>query len=69
MPATSKAQQRFMGMVTAAKEGAKPASPAVAKAAGSMSLKSAKDFASTKLKGLPQHAVMGAMKKRMKKAV
>ena len=34
MPAVSKAQQRFMGMVHAAQKGEKPASSAVAKAAG-----------------------------------
>jgi hypothetical protein len=53
MPATSKAQQRFMGMVHAAQKGEEPASPKVAKAADSMSKSDAKDFASTKHKGLP----------------
>ena len=53
MPAVSKAQQRFMGMVHAAQQGEKPASDKVAKAAASMSDKSAKDFASTPTKGLP----------------
>ena len=53
MPAVSKAQQRFMGMVHAAQKGEEPASPEVAKAADSMSNKSAKDFASTKHSGLP----------------
>ena len=51
--AVSKAQQKFMGMVHAAKKGEKPASPEVAKAAKGMSKKSAEDFASTKHKGLP----------------
>ena len=50
----SKAQQRFMGMVHAAKKGEKPASSEVAKAASSMTKKDAKDFASTKHKGLPE---------------
>ena len=50
----SKAQQRFMGMVYAAKKGEMPASPEVAKAATGMSKKEAKKFASTKLKGLPE---------------
>ena len=69
MPAKSKAQQKFMGMVLSAKRGAKPASSAVAEAAKSMSEKSTKDFASTKAKGLPEHkATMDAMKKRMKKS-
>ncbi len=55
MPAVSKAQQRFMGMVYAAKKGklTNP-SPEVAKAAASMKKKDAKDFASTKHKGLPK---------------
>ena len=53
MPAVSKAQQRFMGMVHAADKGEEPASPEVAKVAASMDDKSAKDFASTKHKGLP----------------
>lgn len=51
----SKAQQKFMGMVYAAKKGEKPASPAVAKAAKGMSKTAAKDFAKTKHQGLPQH--------------
>lgn len=55
MPAQSKAQQKFMGMVHAAQMGDKAASPEVAKAAKSMSKKSAKDFASTPQKGLPEH--------------
>jgi hypothetical protein len=49
----SKAQQKFMGMVHAAKKGAKPASAAVAKVAQGMSGKDAEDFAATKHKGLP----------------
>ena len=52
--AVSKAQQKFMGMVHAAKKGEKPASKEVAKAAKGMSKKSAEDFASTKHKGLPE---------------
>ncbi len=53
MPAVSKAQQRFMGMVHAAQKGEEPASPEVAKVAADMDKKSAKDFASTSHKGLP----------------
>jgi len=53
MPAVSKAQQKFMGMVHVAQKGEEPASPEVAKVAKDMSKKSAKDFASTKHKGLP----------------
>jgi hypothetical protein len=56
MPAQSKAQQRFMGMVHAAQKGdMENPSPEVSKAADSMSDKDAKDFASTSHKGLPDH--------------
>ncbi len=50
----SRAQQRFMGMVYAAKKGETPASPEVAKAAEGMTKKSARDFAKTKHEGLPE---------------
>ena len=53
--AVSQAQQKFMGMVHAAQKGGKAASPEVAKVAKDMGKKDAKDFASTKHKGLPQH--------------
>ena len=53
--AVSKAQQKFMGMVHSAQKGGKAASPEVAKVAKGMSKKAAKDYASTKHKGLPQH--------------
>lgn len=53
MPAKSKAQQRFMGMVYSAKKGNKPASPAVAEAAKDISKSDAKDFAETSHTGLP----------------
>ena len=54
MPAKSKAQQRFFGMVRAAQKGemASP-SPEVSKAASSMSKSDVKKFAKTKHKGLP----------------
>ena len=52
--AVSRAQQRFMGMVYAAKKGEKPASPQVAAVAASMSKKDAKDFAKTKHDELPE---------------
>jgi hypothetical protein len=53
--ALSKQQQKFMGMVYAVKKGKMEApSPEVAKAAAGMSKKSARDFAKTKHKGLPQ---------------
>jgi hypothetical protein len=66
MPAKSKAQQRFMGMVYAAKKGGNPASKEVGKAAKGMSMKSAKKFASTKTKGMKEH-VLDSMKKKLKK--
>jgi hypothetical protein len=53
MPAVSKKQQRFFGMVRAAQKGEGAASPEVAKVAANMKKKDAKDFASTKHKGLP----------------
>jgi hypothetical protein len=56
MPAQSKAQQRFMGMVHAVQKGDMEApSKEIEKAADSMTDKAAKDFASTKHKGLPGH--------------
>ena len=56
MPAQSKAQQRFMGMVHAVQKGDMEApSKEVEKAADSMTKKSAKDFAATSHKGLPAH--------------
>ena len=55
MPAESKAQQRFMGMVHATQKGEQKApSKEVAAAAKSMKPSDAKDFASTKRKGLPE---------------
>jgi len=53
--AVSQAQQKFMGMVYAAKKGGKAASPEVAKAAKGMSEKEARKFAKTKHEGLPVH--------------
>ena len=55
MPAVSKAQQKFMGMVHAADKGEAPASPEVAKVSADMKDSDAKDFASTKHDGLPDH--------------
>ena len=52
--AVSKKQQRFFGMVRAAQKGEGAASPEVAKVAGEISEKDAKDFAKTKHKGLPE---------------
>lgn len=70
MPAVSKAQQRFMGMVHAAQKGEEPASPEVEKAADSISDKDAKDFASTSHKGLPNKKEnMKISKNRLKEIV
>jgi hypothetical protein len=54
--ATSKAQQRFMGMVHSIQKGekVKGASPELKKTAKSMGKKDAEDFAATKHKGLPE---------------
>ena len=55
MPSVSKAQQRFMGMVRATQKGEmENPSQEVLDAAKSMKKKDAKDFASTKHKGLPE---------------
>ena len=56
MPAKSKAQQRFMGMVHAYKKGelkGSEVSKAIKDAAKSMKKKSSKDYASTKHDDLP----------------
>ena len=66
--AVSQAQQKFMGMVYAAKKGEKPASPEVAKAAAGMSKKEAKKFAKTKHKGLPGHVKEETVAQADKKA-
>ena len=64
MPAKSKAQQKLMGMVSAAQKGElKNPSAQVAKLAKTMTKKSATDFASTKHKGLPKTV------KKAKKAI
>lgn len=58
MPAVSKAQQRFMGMVHACQKSGKCASPEVSKVAGSIKAKDAEDFARTKHEGLPDKKSM-----------
>lgn len=56
MPAKSKAQQRFMGMVRAYQKGElRTSSKQISDAAHSMSMKDVKDFAATKHEGLPEH--------------
>lgn len=54
MPAKSKSQQRFMGMVHACQKSRKCASGEVSKVAKSIKKKDAEDFARTKHKGLPE---------------
>jgi hypothetical protein len=71
MPAQSKAQQRFMGMVHAVQKGDMEApSKEVEKAADSMTKKAAKDYASTSHKGLPnKKESMKITKERLKELV
>ena len=58
MPAVSKKQQRFFGIVRAIQKGEMaPTTPETAKAAASMKKKDVKDFASTKHKKLPEKVV------------
>jgi hypothetical protein len=71
MPAVSKAQQKFMGMVHAVQKGDMEApSKEVEKAADSMTDKDAKDYASTSHKGLPnKKESMKITKERLKELV
>ena len=58
MPAVSKKQQRFFGIVRAIQKGEMaPTTPATAKAAADMKKSDVKDFASTKHKKLPEKKV------------
>lgn len=59
MPARSKAQQRFMGMVRAQQKGEGDFGGDVAQAARSMKQSDVKDYASTRHKGLPDHVEEG----------
>lgn len=64
MPAKSKAQQRFFGMVHAYQKGELDnPSKAIKDAAKSISKKGAKEFAKTKHKGLPNHVKKHKKKK------
>ena len=55
MPAVSKKQQKFFGIVRSVQKGEQsPTTPEVAKAASSMKKGDVKKFASTKHKGLPR---------------
>ena len=70
MPAVSKKQQRFFGIVRAIQKGEqKPTTPETAKAASGMKMKSVKKFAKTKHKGLPEvkESVMDLVRKYSKK--
>lgn len=53
MPAVTKRQQHFMGMVYESLSGGKTGSAAVRKAARSMTRQQAHDFAATSTRGLP----------------
>ena len=69
MPAKSKAQQKFMGLVYALKKGKidpSDVSQDVKDAADSMTTKQSKDFASTKHKELPNKLEL-AMERLIKK--
>ena len=58
MPAVSKAQQKFFGIVRAIQKGEMtPTTPETAKAAADMKKSDVKDFASTKHKKLPEKVV------------
>ena len=58
MPAVSKKQQRFFGIVRAIQKGEMaPTTPETAKAAADMKKSDVKDFASTKHKKLPEKKV------------
>ena len=58
MPAVSRAQQKFFGIVRAIQKGEMaPTTPETAKAAATMKKKDVKDFASTKHKELPDKVV------------
>ncbi len=61
MPAKSKSQQRFMGMVRQCQKTGECASDEVKKAADSISAKDAKKYAKTKQKGLPEKVSEGMM--------
>ena len=69
MPAKSKAQQKFMGMVYSTKKGKlKNPSDSVALATEGMSVEDVKDFASTKHDGLPGRVVEEEEKTEEKEA-
>ena len=70
MPAKSKAQQRFMGLVRAVQKGEVPkskVSKSIKKVAKSMKDKEVKKYASTKHKGLPNKVTSEKVNPEMKK--
>lgn len=72
MPAKSKAQQRFFGMVDAVQKGEMPkkdASKSVRKAADSMTRKEVKKFASTKTNKLPDHVKNEKIERIIKESI
>ena len=72
MPAKSKAQQRFFGMVDAVQKGEMPkkdASKSVRKAADSMTRKEVKKFASTKTNKLPDHVKNEQIERIIKESI
>ncbi len=71
MPSKSKAQQRYMGMVHACKKSDYKdcASKEVEDTARGMKAKDAKDFASTKHKGLPDKKETNEMKELIKQMI
>ena len=63
MPALSKKQQKFFGIVRAIQKGEQtPTTPETAKAAADMKKSDVKKFASTKHKGLPEKKVTKNLK-------
>ena len=54
MPAVSRKQQQFFGIVISMQKGETPKKGGAGKAASSMSKKDVHDFAATKHKGLPE---------------
>ena len=64
MPAVSKKQQKFFGIVRAIQKGEMaPTTPETAKAAADMKKGDVKKFASTKHKGLPEKKKIDRLKK------
>jgi hypothetical protein len=67
MPAKSKKQQEFFGIVDAMKEGKIPKKGNAGKVAKSMTHKQIRDFAGTKRKGLPERSpILGDIKRKKK---